>query len=148
MGHRYFRYFRFCEWRHVCPQSAKCDASRATTQSDSPGGSTGPGAKSDVYDWLRLTGMSRLTLLTVKHKSENNNFTAAPIRYFSFIVLLKFIAHGCVNAHRQCGHIRSLTKSWEWKGPENPQGPRLSTVTLTTVGRIQLYTFNKCSPVY
>ena len=40
--------------------------------------------------------MSRLTLLTAKHKSENNNFTAAPIRYFSFIVLLKFIAHGCV----------------------------------------------------
>jgi len=35
---------------NVCPQSAKGDASRATTQSDSPGGSTGPGAKSDVYD--------------------------------------------------------------------------------------------------
>ena len=28
------------------------DANRMCARNDSPGGSTGPGAKSDVYDWL------------------------------------------------------------------------------------------------
>jgi len=41
-------YFRFCEWRHVCPWSARQRQVGASTQNYSPGGSTGAGTESDA----------------------------------------------------------------------------------------------------